>query len=112
MTGTAIQEAESVASLPLPSAREKLRSPMLDPLRSLAAGVVRHGGPVSSKGEAYPMGLMGWIGKVIATLIGGPAVAVIGDPAEPAAGRVSWVVPVAIAVLVVVFALSMYWGRP
>ena len=57
------------------------------------------------------MGLMGWIGNVIATLIGGPGIVVIGDPAEPAAGRTPWLVPLAIAVLIVLIVLSMAWPR-
>jgi len=57
------------------------------------------------------MGLVAWIGNVMGTLIGGPGIAVIGDPAEPAAGRLPWIAPFAIAVLIVVFALSMAWPR-
>jgi hypothetical protein len=55
------------------------------------------------------MGLVAWIGKVIATLIAGPGVAVIGDPGERVPGRAPRIVALAI---VVPLALSMVWSRP
>lgn len=58
------------------------------------------------------MALMAWIGKVIATLIAGPGVSVIGDPGEPVAGRAPKVVALAIAAFLVLLALSMSWPRP
>lgn len=58
------------------------------------------------------MGLIAWIGNFIATLIGGPGVAVIGDPGEPAAGRVPQVVALAVTALVVLLAFSAIWPRP
>jgi hypothetical protein len=58
------------------------------------------------------MGLVAWIGKVIATLIAGPGVAVIGDPGERVPGRAPRIVALAALAIVVPLALSMVWSRP
>ena len=48
------------------------------------------------------MWLVAWLGKVIATLIGGPGIVTLGDPGAPAAGpgsRLLAVIIVACAVI-------------
>ena len=54
------------------------------------------------------MWLVAWLGKVAATLIGGPGIVTIGDPAAPAPGRIARVLAFAVpmvTVLIVAVAL-------
>jgi len=54
------------------------------------------------------MWLVAWLGKVAATLIGGPGIVTIGDPAAPAPGPVARVMAIAVpAVIVLIVGLAL-----
>ncbi len=48
------------------------------------------------------MWLVAWLGKVIATLIGGPGIVTLGDPGAPAGGPGSRVLVVIVVVCAVI----------
>ena len=60
--------------------------------------------------------LLAWIGKLVGTLLGGPGIAVLGDPAldgdPPPAGsrRLAWVNR--LAGLVLMLAVLLFFGAP